>query len=125
VKRLVIESWALLLYLEVILLISSFKVLLEIVRNEKVKPANKPSLSLSPELHRAMDLACVFYFKRVMCLQRSAATTILLRRYGLKAEMVIGVQTVPFKSHAWVEIGGIVINDKPYVPQTYRVLERC
>jgi hypothetical protein len=61
----------------------------------------------------------------VMCLQRSAATTLLLRRHGFKAEMVIGAQILPFRSHAWVEIGGVVVNDKPYMPDIYRFLERC
>ena len=60
-----------------------------------------------------------------MCLQRSAATTLLLRRHGLHAELVIGAQILPFKSHAWTEIGGVVVNDKPYMMDIYRVLERC
>jgi hypothetical protein len=59
------------------------------------------------------------------CLQRSAATTLLLRRYGKKAEMVIGAQFLPFKAHAWVEIDGAVVNDKPYMLEVYRPLERC
>jgi len=48
-----------------------------------------------------------------------------LRRHGLRAEMVIGAQMLPFKSHAWVEVGGIVVNDKPYIREIYQVLERC
>jgi hypothetical protein len=70
-----------------------------------------------------MDLACVFFPKRVLCLQRSAATTLLLRRYGIQAEMVIGAQMLPFKSHAWVESAGVVINDRPYMREIYQVLE--
>jgi len=76
-------------------------------------------------LCRAIDLASVFYFKRVLCLQRSAATTAILRRHGWKAEMVIGAQLSPFKSHAWVEVEHIVVNDKPYVVDIYQVLDRC
>jgi hypothetical protein len=72
-----------------------------------------------------MDLACVFYFKRVLCLQRSAATTVLLRRHGWNAEMVIGVQLMPFQSHAWVEVQSRVVNDKPYVTEIFQVLDRC
>jgi hypothetical protein len=124
-KRLVIESWLLLLYFEFVLLFCSFKVLHETVRREKVRPASEPILSPNPELCRAMDLACVFYIKRVLCLQRSAATTLLMRRHGWEAEMVIGAQILPFKSHAWVELRGTVVNDKPYVSQIYAVLERC
>jgi hypothetical protein len=39
--------------------------------------------------------------------------------------MVIGAQMLPFKSHAWVEIGGSIVNDKPYMLDIYQVLERC
>jgi hypothetical protein len=39
--------------------------------------------------------------------------------------MVIGAQQLPFKAHAWVEVDGHVVNDKPYVPEMYAVLERC
>jgi hypothetical protein len=78
----------------------------------------------SQQICRAMDIACVLYFKVVLCLQRSVATTMLLRHYGLPAELVIGARIVPFKSHAWVELNGVVINDKSYVPQLYPELER-
>lgn len=74
---------------------------------------------------RAMDLACVLYCKDVLCLQRSAATTVLLRNAGIPAELVIGVQQLPFKAHAWVEVSGEVVNDKPSVIELYAVLERC
>jgi hypothetical protein len=52
-------------------------------------------------------------------------TAVLLRRRGWRAEMVIGAQILPFKSHAWVEIEGQVVNDKPYMRDIYNVLERC
>jgi len=72
-----------------------------------------------------MDLACVFYFKRALCLQRSAATALLLKRFGWSAELVIGAQLLPFESHAWVEIDRRVVNDKPYITEIYQELERC
>jgi hypothetical protein len=73
----------------------------------------------------AMDLACIWYWKRVLCLQRSAATTCLLRSNGIAACMVVGSQQIPFKAHAWVEIEGRVVNDKPYMREMYAVLDRC
>jgi hypothetical protein len=39
--------------------------------------------------------------------------------------MVTGAQILPFESHAWVEIGGVVVNDKPYMHEIYQVFERC
>jgi prolyl oligopeptidase len=87
--------------------------------------SNRKSPYQEGQICRAMDVACVLYFKRVLCLQRSIATTMLLRHHGLFAELVIGAQILPFKSHAWVELHGQVINDKSYTPQIYRELERC
>lgn len=125
-KRLVLESWLLLLYLDVIMHARKFSALHETVRDCKIdfRTTSKDQIP-SEMICRAMDLACVFYFKHALCLQRSAATTIVMRRHGHKAEMIIGVQMTPFKSHAWVEIGNTIVNDKPYMLDIYRVLDRC
>jgi len=60
-----------------------------------------------------------------LCLQRSAATACLLKRFGVSAQLVIGAQQMPFKAHAWVEVDGVVVNDKPYTSEIYTVLDRC
>lgn len=73
----------------------------------------------------AVDMACIWYWKEVRCLQRSAATTCLLKQLGVSAQLVLGVQQIPFKAHAWVEVEGNVVNDKAYVREMYSVLERC
>jgi hypothetical protein len=73
----------------------------------------------------AVDVACIWYWKEVLCLQRSAATACLLRQHGVQAEMIIGAQQMPFRAHAWVEVGGRVVNDKPYTREMYAVLDRC
>jgi hypothetical protein len=73
----------------------------------------------------AVDIACVFYWKQALCLQRSATLACLLRRYGIRAQLVIASRPMPFQAHAWVEVEGRVVNDKPDVQQIYAVLERC
>lgn len=123
-KRLVIESWLLLLSLELAVRLRSFEHIRSTVQRQQVLPAMSASSIPSELLSRAMDYACVFYFKKVQCLQRSAATTVLLRRHGWNAEMVTGVQIIPYNAHAWVEIHGEVVNDKPYMHDIYQVLER-
>jgi hypothetical protein len=120
-----IESWLLLFLFELVMKFRNSETLRERVHNEPVHPIRSSRQFTSEELSRPMDLACVFYFKKVLCLQRSAATTILLRRYGLSAEMVTGAQILPLEFHAWVEIGGVVVNDRPYMNEIYQVLERC
>lgn len=74
---------------------------------------------------RSIDFACVWYPKPVLCLQRSAATTCLLRKQGVSASLVVGARQLPFKAHAWVEVEGRVVNDKPYMSEIYGVLDRC
>ncbi len=73
----------------------------------------------------AVDMACIWYWKHALCLQRSAATACLLKNYGVRAQLVIGAQQIPFRAHAWVEVDGRVVNDKPYTPEMYGVLDRC
>jgi Transglutaminase-like superfamily/Coenzyme PQQ synthesis protein D (PqqD) len=73
----------------------------------------------------AVDKATTWYPKQAMCLQRSAVATCLLRSRGLPAQMVIGCRKIPFKSHAWAELYGLVVNDKVKVQEFYRVLDRC
>ncbi len=121
----VFQSWLLLLRVELIMHLRSSETLRRIIRSQPVLDAKTSSLVTSEALSHAMDLACVFYFKRVRCLQRSAAITILLKRYGRTARMVTGAQITPFEFHAWVEIGETVVNDKPYMREIYQVLEIC
>lgn len=73
----------------------------------------------------AVDLACMWYWKHVLCLQRSAATACLLKDHGVPAQLVIGAQHTPFRAHAWVEVNGRVVNDKSYTNELYAVLDRC
>jgi len=124
-KCFVFEGWLLLLYFDYIMRFRGFSAVHRLVRQQGIRPASAADRVASERLCHAVDLACVLYFKRVMCLQRSAAAAILLRRHGWKAEMVIGAQLLPFRSHAWVEIDGDIVNDKPYMLDIYRVLERC
>jgi hypothetical protein len=84
-----------------------------------------PSPNLIETLCSAIDVACIWYPKKVLCLQRSAATAYLLKQYGIPARLVIGAQQMPFKAHAWVEVEGRIVNDKPYMPEIYAVLDRC
>lgn len=123
-KKLFVEGYLMLLHMDLLMHLWGFEQAYAAVLVCKVewKSVATPDVA---GICRAIDLACVFYFKRVQCLQRSAATTVLLRRHGFLAEMVIGAQLLPFQSHAWVEIDGSVVNDKPYVVETFAVLDRC
>ena len=121
---LVLRAYSELLRVDAQLAWRGFSVVYEKVRSSRLRNGRCEART-ETDICRAVDLACVFYFKEVRCLQRSAATTMLLRRSGLSAEMVLGVQTCPFRAHAWVELAGRVVNDKAYTPAMYTVMDRC
>ena len=119
------ESFLLLLRFEVVMAFRKFSSLHRQVQEAKVVSRKPGYLANVHELCHAIDLACVFYPKRILCLQRSAATVLLLRRHGVMAQMMIGAQMQPVRSHAWVEVDSIVVNDKPYMREIYQVLDNC
>lgn len=102
----------------------NFAAIYQKVRNYPIakKPLSHDALE---RVCAAVDMACIWYWKEALCLQRSAALACLLKRYGVPAQMVIGAQQMPFKAHAWVEVDGHVVNDKSYTPELYAVLDRC
>ena len=124
-KRLIVESYILLLWVGIVLAFRNLHGLHRHVQKARTEIRESGVRQDAEKFCRAMELACVFFPKRVLCLQRSAATTLLLRRHGIRAELVIGAQLLPFRSHAWVECEGAVVNDKPYMREIYQVLEHC
>lgn len=62
-------------------------------------------------LMRAHISARMIYPHRIECLPCSAALALDAWHRGLPARFVIGVQKYPFHAHAWVELGGVVVND--------------
>jgi len=84
----------------------------------------RPAPNVAELVCNAVNRACVWYPKRVLCLQRSAVTTCLLRLYGVPARMVMGAQSTPFQAHAWTEVDGSVVNERREVEKVYAVLER-
>lgn len=70
----------------------------------------------------AVVLASCFYWKPVLCLQRSTCAARLLRAHGVPARLVIGYRPLPFFSHAWVEVEGRIVNDSPAYQQRLQIL---
>ncbi len=121
---LVLKAYLKLIHFDLYLARGSFAALYNKVRKYPVGK-RAPSPGAVERICSAIDMACIWYWKEALCLQRSAATACLLKQYGVLAQMVIGAQQMPFKAHAWVEVGGHVVNDKPYTPEMYAVLDRC
>jgi hypothetical protein len=113
-----------LLVYDVLNCLCPFKTIHSIVKSWEVTTRAHDERSVE-KIVRAVNYACAWYPKRSMCLQRSFVTTYLLRRYGITAQMVLGAQKLPFKAHAWVEVGGRAINERGDVQGLYAVWERC
>jgi hypothetical protein len=75
-------------------------------QRDSQKPCNEER---QREICDAVLLATCFYWKPVLCLQRSVCTVRLLRQYGIYARLAIGYRPSPFFSHAWVEVNGRVV----------------
>ena len=113
-----------LLVFDFLLLVRNFATLHRIVRNWKSNGMKSPRFT-TERVCDAVNLACSWYPKRALCLQRCAVTICLLRSCGVRAEMVIGAQKLPFKAHAWVEVNGRAVNERTDVQAIYGVWERC
>jgi len=121
---LVLKAYLKLIYFDLYLARRNFSALHKKVRGYRIGRKAEAADAIE-QICSAVDVACIWYWKEALCLQRSAATACLLKRYGVPAQMVIGAQQMPFKAHAWVEVGGRVVNDKPYMQEMYAVLDRC
>jgi len=103
---LVLRAYLKLIQFDLLMARKNFAALYSKVR-EYPRGKQVPSPDAADKICAAVDMACIWYWKEV------------------PAQMVIGAQQMPFKAHAWVEVNGRVVNDKPYVPQMYAVLDRC
>jgi hypothetical protein len=117
-------AWCGLLAMDLLLKTAGFDRFLRLVRSCPTLGARQDA-DISRRTSAAVDRAAAHYFKRAWCLQRSATNVCLLRLRGIEAELVIGARKLPFAAHAWVEVGGWVVNNNPIVRERYTILERC
>src|ERR1700722_14191287 len=115
---LVLQAYLRLIQVDLYLARGNFEALYNKVRTFPLRK-KQASSNLVEHVCFAVDMACIWYWKEALCLQRSAATACLLRTLGAPAQLVIGAQQMPFRAHAWVEVDGLVVNDKPYTPEIY------
>ena len=121
--RLVLRAWIGLLVFDVARRLG-FARLHALVRRCRVAHRRSPNAHSVEQIIWAVDEACVWYVTRAACLQRSVVATWLLRGHGVDAELVIGYRALPFESHAWVEVDGAVVNDRPQYKHVFATLER-
>jgi hypothetical protein len=120
---LIVRAWLALIAVDLVLP-TGFRHVHERLRRCQTHEPRRNDPALVIDVVWAVDEACVWYAKRAACLQRSVVATWLLRRRGIAAALVIGYRSVPFESHAWVEVDGRVVNDRPQYQRLFRVLDR-
>ena len=86
-----LKAYLLLIYFDLYLARGNFEALHERVRRCRAREV-VPLENATERICLAMDMACIWYWKEARCLQRSAATTCLLRWHGVGAQLVIGAQ---------------------------------
>jgi len=121
---LILKAYLKLIHFDLYLARGDFAAIYDKVRNTPVRK-RAPIRDVVERVCSAIDMACIWYWKEALCLQRSAATACLLKKCGVPAQMVIGAQQMPFRAHAWVEVEGRVVIDKPYMQEVYGVLDKC
>ena|SRR5215467_67628 len=109
---------------DLVLLVGKFKTVRRLTGRWKVVNRTAP-IGLTDQIARAINLACIWYPRQVLCLQRASVTVCMLRSHGIPAQMVLGAQKTPFKAHAWTEVNNRAINERSDVQARYQVWERC
>lgn len=112
VAPLVLRALADLLLYDLLAAVAGFPYIRTMVKRTPVKhgPVDQNTIS---RVCDAVDIASCFYCRQVRCMHRSFVAVRLLRSAGVSAQLVIGSRPIPFISHAWVEVDGCVVNDKP------------
>jgi hypothetical protein len=114
----VLRAFAWLTLVEIGLRTVGFQRLMDHARMGSTSPRPPESPRAHGRAHRCahwIDVAARHHLVNARCLQRSVALHRWLRCESLPSELRIGVrkQGDELKAHAWVELSGCVINDRP------------
>src|SRR5690348_2175698 len=119
-----LQAFCSLAIFDILSIFCSFEVLYLIVKKRTVAVTSSDRDSIQ-RICNAINYACTWYPRQILCFQRSFVTTYLLRIHGIPAQMVLGAQKLPFKAHAWVEVEGRAINERSNVQEKYAMWDRC
>jgi hypothetical protein len=90
----------------------------------QTKKWETPKIDSLNNLMLALDRACQYYPRKVVCLAWASTFAYLCLKRGWFVQFVIGVQLHPFLAHAWVEREGEVIGDREDINSYLGVLLR-
>lgn len=124
----IVRAFLYLVWVDGVLRLKGFAGLHGLLERSPVLTHNPPgsrSNELTQAICSAVRRACAWYTPTPLCLQRSSATALLLRRHGIRAAVVIGARLMPVEAHAWVEVDDSVVNDDAEsIACNYTVVDR-
>lgn len=109
---------------DLLLKVAGFQSLIKRVEHWPTSEPRTTDREICRRVRAMVDRAQMYYPKKAMCLQHSAVVTCLLRRRGVRAEMVLAAQEFPVRVHAWTEVDGKVVNDFQSVRTKHREMRR-
>ena len=88
---------------------------------------SEAALAKAIRISRLVDLAARHGIYPANCLQRSLALWWMLRRRGIRSELQFGTRKADgrFEAHAWIEVAGVVLNDRDDVRLHYASFDRA
>lgn len=118
-----VESYAVLTATKLELLVSPRGLVEKAVARDEV-PRGDVAVNIDEAFVRAFAAASGHHFLRPNCLPRSLSLWRMLRRRGIAAVVRIGARMSERRldGHAWVEVGGVVVNDRPDVATQFTPL---
>jgi hypothetical protein len=98
--------------------------LLAWIEREQQMPDLRLAVDEAAAAGRAVSIAAARGPWTVKCLTRSLVLHWLLRRRGIASDLRIGVAGGgEFRAHAWVECGGVPVNDRPDIAKLFTAFE--
>lgn len=109
---LIIEAFFELVKIHFILKVGKISKLIRFLQRRLAIESNTTvSLEQISLLGAALDKVCLFYPKKTYCLPWAGTLALLAFKRGWKCQFFIGIQTLPFYAHAWIEYQGKIVND--------------
>lgn len=121
----VLEAWLLLFFVHLALRFVAFQRITGWIGKLPGSRSPDPTPDAPRRILQAVRTAAKFVYRSQQdCLPRALTTLLLLRSVGTHGDLCLGVRRCPFEGHAWVEVEGQVLDDRPERVSAYTVVHR-
>ena len=128
-----IQSWVMLLIVDIWLRIGSYKALQEaLIKKQPIKSAiesrtNNASKEEIKHIASMVEIAGRNHVVRMSCLRRALVQQWLLSKKGISSKLRFGVRTIEgdLEAHAWLEKDGKMISDPEIIREQYIALSEA